>query len=206
MGQNLVLILFLNTSTPWCCKWGQVFGKSAPFLVHWKCPLFPSSGSALCKRGNEKKWAARASSDWSPLDLCHECCGMEQERGAGCRAGTQTSKGACMGEEEKKAVNSQNTFFGCQVFTCLNPGDLDFWRLMLSIPSVVYSLTSVKWMQNWGSSDHWVPWVPKCQGKPRWSQCEHLFLVLSQGARSLRGFLHCGRAKGLLGLSLLKPD
>lgn len=129
----------------------------------WECLLFPSPGSALCKRGNEKKWAARASSDWSPVDLCHECCGMEQERRAGCRAGPQTSKGVCMGEEEKEAVNSQNTFFGCQVFTCLNPGDLNFWRLMLSIPSVVCSLVSGKWMQNWDSSDHWVPWVPQCR-------------------------------------------
>lgn len=72
---------------------------------------------------------------------------MEQERRAGCRAGPQTSEGTYMGEDEKKAVNSQNTFFGSQV-TCLNPGDLDFRRLMLSIPSLVYSLTSVKWMQN----------------------------------------------------------
>lgn len=95
----LVLNLFLVLSILWwwTCYW--LIGNVAQHSI-----LFHAPGSALCKRGNEKKRAARASSDWSPVDLCNECCGMEQERRAGCRASPQTSKGVYLGDKGKNLL------------------------------------------------------------------------------------------------------
>lgn len=55
------------------------------------CELCTDRG--ICERGNEKEWSSGAGCDWLTVDVPHEWCWMEQERGAGHRAGPQTPEG-----------------------------------------------------------------------------------------------------------------
>ena len=57
------------------------------------CLLHRVVDGGICKGGDEEECASGAGCDWSVVDVPHERYGVEQEGGAGHRAGSQTPQG-----------------------------------------------------------------------------------------------------------------